>query len=32
MFTESPLHPGVQIVYRTPEERQSNPERLNLDR
>ncbi|XP_072167360.1 leucine-rich repeat-containing protein 49-like [Diadema setosum] len=32
LFTESPSVPGVPIVYRTPEERSLNPDRLNLDR
>ena len=32
VFAESPTAPGVPIVYRLPEERQSNPDRLNLDR
>ncbi|CAI8022564.1 Leucine-rich repeat-containing protein 49, partial [Geodia barretti] len=32
LFAESPLHPGVPIVYRTPEEKSPNPDRLNLDR
>ncbi|CAG5118268.1 unnamed protein product, partial [Candidula unifasciata] len=31
-FTENPLVPGIPIVYRTQEERASNPDRLNLDR
>ena len=30
--TESPSAPGIPIVYRLPEERQANPDRLNLDR
>lgn len=32
IFAESPTVPGVPIVYRLPEERQANPDRLNLDR
>jgi len=32
IFAESPTSPGVPIVYRLPEERQANPDRLNLDR
>ncbi|XP_006818706.1 uncharacterized protein LOC102806363 [Saccoglossus kowalevskii] len=32
IFAESPSVPGVPIVYRTPEERGANPDRLNLDR
>ncbi|CAH1797225.1 unnamed protein product [Owenia fusiformis] len=32
VFAESPSAPGVPIVYRTPEERSANPDRLNLDR
>ena len=32
IFTESPAAPGVPIVFRLPEERMKNPERLNLDR
>jgi len=32
IFAESPSAPGVPIVYRLPEERQANPDRLNLDR
>jgi len=32
IFAESPTTPGVPIVYRLPEERQANPDRLNLDR
>lgn len=32
IFAESPTFPGVPIVYRLPEERQANPDRLNLDR
>ena len=32
VFAESPSAPGVPIVYRLPEERQANPDRLNLDR
>ncbi|BFY97135.1 hypothetical protein BsWGS_00175 [Bradybaena similaris] len=31
-FTENPLVPGIPIVFRTPDERASNPDRLNLDR
>ncbi|GFO46250.1 leucine-rich repeat-containing protein 49 [Plakobranchus ocellatus] len=32
IFAESPSAPGVPVVYRTPDERASNPDRLNLDR
>ncbi|XP_072050713.1 leucine-rich repeat-containing protein 49-like isoform X2 [Amphiura filiformis] len=32
VFAESPAYPGIPIVYRTPEERSANPDRLNLDR
>ena len=32
IFAESPSAPGVPVVYRTPDERSSNPDRLNLDR
>ena len=32
VFAENPSSPGVPIVYRTPEERAANPDRLNLDR
>ncbi|CAL1537613.1 unnamed protein product [Lymnaea stagnalis] len=32
IFAENPTAPGVPVVYRTPEERASNPDRLNLDR
>ena len=32
IFSESPAAPGVPLVYRTPEDRASNPDRLNLDR
>lgn len=32
IFAESPSAPGIPIVYRRPEERQANPDRLNLDR
>ncbi|XP_041367992.1 leucine-rich repeat-containing protein 49-like isoform X2 [Gigantopelta aegis] len=32
IFAESPSAPGVPVVYRTPEERAANPDRLNLDR
>ncbi len=32
VFAESSSAPGVPIVYRTPEERSANPDRLNLDR
>ncbi len=32
IFAESPLAPGIPVVYRTPEQRISNPDRLNLDR
>lgn len=32
IFAELPGLPGVLVVYRKPSERNSNPERLNLDR
>lgn len=32
VFAESPSAPGVPIVYRLPEEKAANPDRLNLDR
>ena len=32
IFAESPMAPGVPVVYRLPEERAANPDRLNLDR
>ncbi|XP_071964951.1 leucine-rich repeat-containing protein 49-like isoform X2 [Antedon mediterranea] len=32
IFSESPSLPGVAIVYRPPEVRGTNPDRLNLDR
>ncbi|XP_076465763.1 leucine-rich repeat-containing protein 49-like isoform X2 [Babylonia areolata] len=32
IFAESPTAPGIPVVYRTPEERAANPDRLNLDR
>ncbi|XP_059163229.1 leucine-rich repeat-containing protein 49-like isoform X2 [Physella acuta] len=32
IFAESPSAPGVPVVYRTADERASNPDRLNLDR
>lgn len=32
VFAESPSAPGVPIVYRLPEEKSANPDRLNLDR
>ena len=32
IFAESPVAPGVPVVYRPPEERVANPDRLNLDR
>lgn len=32
IFSESPAAPGIPLVYRTPEDKASNPERLNLDR
>nr|KAI8769795.1 leucine-rich repeat-containing protein 49-like [Biomphalaria glabrata] len=32
IFSENPSIPGVPVVYRTLEERASNPDRLNLDR
>jgi len=31
-LAESPIAPGVPVVYRPPEERAANPDRLNLDR
>lgn len=31
IFTESPMNPGVPIIYRPPEEKSVNPDRLNLD-
>ena len=31
-LSESPSAPGVPIVYRLPEEKAANPDRLNLDR
>ena len=31
IFAESPVAPGVPVVYRPPEERAANPDRLNLD-
>lgn len=32
IFMESPVVPGVPVVYRTSEEKAANPDRLNLDR
>ena len=32
VFGESPVVPGVPVVYRSSEEKAANPERLNLDR
>ena len=32
MITDSPDEPGVPFVYRTPEERAYNMQRLNLDK
>ena len=32
IFAESPSAPGIPVVYRAPDERSSNPDRLNLDR
>ncbi|KAH9494929.1 Leucine-rich repeat-containing protein 49 [Bulinus truncatus] len=32
IFSENPSIPGVPVVYRTLEERASNPDKLNLDR
>ena len=32
VFTESSVMPGVPVVFRSPEERAANAERLNLDR
>ncbi len=32
IFAENPTNPGVPLVYRTPEEKSANPDRLNLDR
>ncbi|XP_062516504.1 leucine-rich repeat-containing protein 49-like isoform X1 [Corticium candelabrum] len=32
IFTDSPTLTGVPLVYRLPEDRQTNPDRLNLDR
>ncbi|ESP05320.1 hypothetical protein LOTGIDRAFT_208342 [Lottia gigantea] len=32
IFAESPSAPGIPVVYRTSEERTTNPDRLNLDR
>ncbi|XP_033634664.1 leucine-rich repeat-containing protein 49-like isoform X1 [Asterias rubens] len=32
MIAESPSIPGIPIIYRSPEERAANPDRLNLDR
>ena len=32
LFTEAAAVPGVPVVYRLPEDRHTNPDRLNLDR
>ncbi|XP_038047653.1 leucine-rich repeat-containing protein 49-like [Patiria miniata] len=32
MIGESPVAPGVPVIYRSQEERSANPDRLNLDR
>ncbi|XP_028397143.1 leucine-rich repeat-containing protein 49-like isoform X2 [Dendronephthya gigantea] len=32
LFTETASAPGVPVVYRLPEDRHTNPDRLNLDR
>ena len=32
IFAESVTSPGIPVVYRPPEERLINPDRLNLDR
>ena len=32
VFAESPMTPGVPIIYRPPEERLASPDRMNLDR
>ena len=32
VFGESLIAPGIPVVYRPPEERMVNPDRLNLDR
>jgi hypothetical protein len=32
LFTEAAAMPGVPVVYRLPEDRHTNPDRLNLDR
>lgn len=32
VFGESLIAPGIPVVYRPPEERMVNPERLNLNR
>ena len=32
IFAELPQIPGVLVVYRKPSERNTNPERLNLDK
>ena len=32
VFAENTANPGVPIVYRTPDEKSANPDRLNLDR
>ncbi len=32
IFAESPSSPGIPVVYRAPEDRALNPDRLNLDR
>lgn len=32
VFSEKSSVPGVPVIYRTPEEKANNPDRLNLDR
>ena len=32
VFSESPIAPGVPVIYRAPEERVANPEKIHLDR
>ena len=32
LFAENVHYPGVPIVYRTPDEKSTNPDRINLDR
>ena len=32
LFAENVHYPGVPIVYRTPDEKSANPDRINLDR